>query len=213
MKNKNDIFDDIKIIYSKIKNDICVRLKEFEDTGISKDKNKIFAELSFCILTPQSNAKICWESIENLNKKKLLFDCSEEQIIEELRRVRFRKNKSKYILTARKNLDEIIKRVENVCDVFELREWLVSNIKGYGYKEASHFLRNIGLGKNIAILDRHILRNLKLFGVINDIPKTLSKKKYFEIEKKMSDFSRKINIPLSHLDMVFWYNAKNEIFK
>ena len=27
------------------------------------------------------------------------------------------------------------------------------------YKEASHFLRNIGFGENIAILDRHILKN------------------------------------------------------
>jgi len=38
-------------------------------------------------------------------------------------------------------------------------EWLVKNLTGLGYKEAGHFLRNIGSGK-IAILDRHILRNL-----------------------------------------------------
>ena len=63
-----------------------------------------------------------------------------------------------------------------------------------GYKEASHFLRNIGLGYDIAILDRHILKNLKLFNVIDEIPSSISKKKYFEIEEKMRNFSKKIKL-------------------
>ncbi len=98
-------------------------------------------------------------------------------------------------------------------NVFSKREWLVKDVKGIGYKEASHFLRNIGFGKQIAILDRHILKNLKLYGVIGDIPKMLSRKKYFEIEKKMMDFSKEIEIPMSHLDLLFWYKETGEIFK
>ncbi len=76
--------------------------------------------------------------------------------------------------------------------VQERREWIVENIKGIGYKEASHFLRNIGFYKNIAILDRHILKNLKLLGVIEEIPETLSKTKYLHIEKKMAEFAKKL---------------------
>ncbi len=95
----------------------------------------------------------------------------------------------------------------------EAREWLVNGVKGIGYKEASHFLRNIGFGEELAILDRHILRNLKELGVIHEIPLSLSKKKYFEIEKKMKEFSRSVNIPMSHLDLVFWYKETGEIFK
>jgi len=82
-----------------------------------------------------------------------------------------------------------------------------------GYKEASHFLRNIGLGKDMAILDRHILKNLKAFGVINDIPRALSRKKYLEIEEKMRKFSHEIGIPISHLDLLFWSRQTGEIFK
>src|SRR4030042_2590550 len=85
-------------------------------------------------------------------------------------------------------------------DIYECREWFVKNIKGLGYKEASHFLRNIGLGEKIAILDRHILKNLNLFGVIKEIPKSVSKAKYLKIEKNMIEFAKKIDIPLSHLD-------------
>ena len=93
------------------------------------------------------------------------------------------------------------------------REWLVMKIKGIGFKEASHFLRNIGMGKELAILDRHILKNLVLLGVIDDIPKTLSKKNYLAIERKMCGFAKEIKIPLEHLDLVLWYKEKNEIFK
>ena len=98
-------------------------------------------------------------------------------------------------------------------NIAETREWLVSNVKGFGYKEASHFLRNIGFGSDIAILDRHILKNLKKHGVINEIPKTITKKNYFEIENRMRDFSKRSGIPMAHLDLLFWSNETGEIFK
>ncbi|MDM7912425.1 MAG: DNA lyase, partial [Methanotrichaceae archaeon] len=82
-----------------------------------------------------------------------------------------------------------------------------------GYKEASHFLRNIGLGGDLAILDRHILKNLALLGVIDGIPASPSKKMYLEIESKMIEFSRKAKIPMSHLDLLLWYKEAGEIFK
>ncbi|MBU1630565.1 MAG: DNA lyase, partial [Candidatus Omnitrophica bacterium] len=88
-----------------------------------------------------------------------------------------------------------------------------NGVKGIGYKEASHFLRNIGLGENIAILDRHILRNLKELGVIKEILSSISKKKYLEIEGKMKEFSVSANIPMDHLDLVFWYKETGEVFK
>ncbi|MBC8489232.1 MAG: hypothetical protein H8D45_24690 [Bacteroidetes bacterium] len=98
-------------------------------------------------------------------------------------------------------------------DVFEKRKWLVKNVKGIGFKEASHYLRNIGFVENIAILDRHILKNLKIYNVINEIPKSLTFGKYIRIENKMKDFSREINISLEFLDFVFWYKETGEIFK
>ena len=80
-------------------------------------------------------------------------------------------------------------------------------------KEASHFIRNIGLGKELAILDRHILRNLLKFEVISNIPRTLGKKTYLHIESKMKEFSNKIDIPMSDLDLLFWSEETGEIFK
>jgi len=48
------------------------------------------------------------------------------------------------------------------------REFLVKEVKGVGYKESSHYLRNIGY-RNLAILDRHILNNLKNLNVIKEV--------------------------------------------
>ena len=93
------------------------------------------------------------------------------------------------------------------------REWLVENVRGMSYKEASHFLRNIGQGEKLTILDRHILKNLKALNVIDKVPKSLSKKKYLEIEEKMMDFADRIKIPLDHLDLLLWYKETGEIFK
>ena len=132
--------------------------------------------------------------------------------MKELKGVRFKNKKAQYIIEARRfyNIKEILK---NLKDVFEMREWLCKNIKGIGYKEASHFLRNIGFYEDVAILDRHILKNLKKLKVIEEIPKNLTKKNYLEIENKMKKFAKEIGIPLPHLDFVLWYKETGEIFK
>jgi len=151
--------------------------------------------------------------VQNLIEKNLLFKGNENQIAKELYGVRFNNNKAGYIVEARRNFADVSNFFRGSKDIYKKREWLVQNIKGFGYKEASHFLRNIGLGENLAILDRHILKNLKLLKVIDEIPNLLSKKKYLEIEEKMKKFSKDIGIPMSHLDLVLWYKEAGEVFK
>ena len=97
--------------------------------------------------------------------------------------------------------------------VEEARNWIVKNIKGMAFKEAGHFLRNVGFGEHISILDRHILRNLVRLGVIDDIPKTLTPKLYLEIENKMKNYCDFIGIPMDQLDLLLWYIEAGEIFK
>jgi len=82
-----------------------------------------------------------------------------------------------------------------------------------GHKEASHFLRNIGKGRDLAILDRHILKNMKLIGIIDKIPDSMPPKKYLELEGILRQFSDEVGIPMDHLDIVLWYKETNEIFK
>ncbi|MFH0711139.1 MAG: DNA lyase, partial [Candidatus Aenigmatarchaeota archaeon] len=103
--------------------------------------------------------------------------------------------------------------LEKTKDDFELRRWLIKNVDGFGMKEASHFMRNVGRGQNIAILDRHVLRNLQKYGVIEKIPDVLTEKRYVEIEDEMRDFAKTSRIPLADLDLLFWSKETGFIFK
>jgi len=217
MRKESIYIEEIKRLYSNIRDEINNRLKEFKKKW-EESEEVIFAELVFCILTPQSKAKLCWKTVETLRKKNLLLNGERNEIAKELNMVRFKNKKTSYIISARNqflnngkiSIKSIIKKFRNPMDA---REWLIKNVKGIGYKEASHFLRNIGFGENFAILDRHILKNLKSLGVINSIPKNLSRKKYIQVEEKMKKLSEKMNIPLSLLDLLLWYKETGEIFK
>ena len=128
------------------------------------------------------------------------------------RNTRFHNNKTTYILLAEETWNKIKPNLDRK-DIKELRNFIADHVKGYGLKEASHFLRNIGKSNNeIAILDRHILRNLVFLKVIKE-DKIKNKKHYFEIEQKFLDYAKKVNIPIDELDLLFWSKENGEIFK
>lgn len=216
---KNEYFYEIEKKYLIIKDDIEKRLKEFKNVWKQGDNRDIHVELSFCILTPQSKAVNAWKAITTLRDNGLLFSGSAEEIVEYLNIVRFKNNKAKYLVELRdkmKNSDgEII--TKDFFSAFEsvkiAREWIVKNIKGMAYKEASHFLRNVGFGKEISILDRHILKNLVRLEVIDEVPKSITPKLYLEIEEKMKDYCKFVGISMDSLDLLLWYLEAGEIFK
>ena len=196
--------------YKHKKDDIKRRLHEFKEAGKGSAKD-IFTELCFCILTPQSNARQCDKAIQELKKKRLLFKAPAGAIRPVLKgRSRFHNKKAGYLVNARRSFDRSVLSNGNILDV---RKKIVENIKGVGYKEASHFLRNIGLGKNIAILDRHILKNLKRYGVIDRVPSSISAKSYLDIEESARSFAKKMGLGLEELDLLFWSRETGEIFK
>lgn len=210
--------DELIGLYQTKKSEINSRLEEFEEI-LSQSDERIFAELAFCICTPQSRAIVCWKAVESLVKNNLLYIGSVEEIKPFLNAVRFGDTKAKHIVEVRKRFSnsklEIRNKILSFNNSFQLREWLVENIKGIGLKEAGHFIRNIGFDfeNQLAILDRHILKNLKELGVIKDIPKSLTRKNYLEIEKKIDDFAGKLGISLYELDLLLWSKETGMVFK
>ena len=195
--------------FEERKDKINSRLKDFSNIDKS-DQKQIFEELAFCLLTPQSKAKAADASIRNLKAKDILFSGNAEEIQQNLTGIRFHITKSGRIIEAREKFPKFNFDYSNI---FNSRSEIVKEFKGIGYKEASHFLRNIGFGEDIAILDRHILKNLLKVGVIDEIPKTITPKKYLEMEEKMRIFCQKIGINMAQLDLLFWSEETGEILK
>ncbi len=187
------------------------RIKEFKEFK-NKNNDAWFSELCFCILTANSSAKLGIRIQGKVGVEGFL-TLSVEQLSQKLKELghRFYNKRAEYIVKARKykNIKEII---EKFSDEKDAREWLVKNIKGLGYKEASHFLRNVGFD-NVAILDRHILKILHEYGLIDEIPKSLSRKKYLKIEKILEELARKTQLTLSKLDLFLWYMKTGEVLK
>lgn len=177
----------------------------------SKDITEIFKELCFCILAAGYSAEKSLRIQERINDGFLKLP--EKELVEELRRLghRYPETRAKYIVRARRKLDQVKNVLDTLVDCKQIREWLVENIDGLGYKEASHFLRNIGC-LEVAIIDFHILNLLERYE-ITEKPRTLTRKKYLEIEKTLEEISRIVGLKPGELDLYLWYMETGKIVK
>ncbi len=208
--------------FAQRENAIKERLNHFKSV-YAWPEEKLFSELVFCILTPQSRALNCDRAVQELNSQCLLFKGSSKNTAKVLKSkgVRFYNNKARYIISAREQFFNGSATLRGSLELWKLktqtpiefRNLVSKNIKGLGLKEASHFLRNIGHGEEVAILDRHILKNLVKYKVIPEIPKSLTAKKYHEIEQKMFKFAKKVGIHPAALDLLLWSEETGEVFK
>ena len=201
---------ELKKLYIQQKSAIQNRLKDFSQVP----KAEYFYELVYCLLTPQSSAVNADKVITILKDKKFkLRDIDPEPILRwKDCYIRFHKNKSRYLIIVKDQFPLIAEQLKGRSTSEELRLWLIKNVKGLGWKESSHFLRNIG-HRNLAILDRHILRNLIRLGVLRDLPISLTTKNYLQIEGKFRKFSNHVGIPMDELDLLFWSMETGEILK
>ena len=183
------------------------------------DDERIFEELCFCILTANTSAEMGMKAIDKI--RDLLMEGRVEEMSKNLEGIyRFNNLRPAYIMHTRNYLKndlnfKLKEKIESLrYSREELRDFFAFNegIKGLGYKEASHFLRNIGF-KGYAILDKHILNSLFEFGVIEELKRPSTREKYREIEQKMVLFSNEIRIPMDELDLLLWSRKNGKILK
>ncbi|HTY11839.1 MAG TPA: N-glycosylase/DNA lyase [Bacteroidota bacterium] len=197
--------------HKKIAPAIQRRLEDFR----AVPPEKYFYELVYCFMTPQSSAVNAAKAQKTLMDRDFQnADIDPEPLLHQKEYyIRFHRTKAKLLVTMKQQYGEILRAVTNGETAFEKRKWLAENVKGLGYKEATHFLRNVGLNDGLAILDRHILKNLKRFGAIRSLPRTLTKKKYLSVERSFQKFAREVGIPIDELDLLFWSSETGEILK
>lgn len=187
------------------------RMEEFRSIGV-KGNDDWFSEMCFCILTANSRAKLGMQIQKELGPEGFL-SLPQAELRQKLKKAghRFSNTRAQFIVEAR-SFSGIKDLIGKLGDAEQAREWLAKNMKGLGFKEASHFLRNVGFD-GLAILDRHVLKIICEYGMIGAIPRTLTRKRYLEIEKILRNLARKLNLPPSELDLYLWYMKTGEILK
>jgi len=199
-----------KLKSSEVSELVAEKMREFKEFG-RKGNEVWFSELCFCILTANSTAKLGLKIQGELGDGFLTLP--KKELTRRLKELghRFYNKRADFIVSARK-FERMKDIITKFSDVQRAREWLTENVDGIGWKEASHFLRNVGF-EDVAILDRHILALMREQGLIGQVPRTLTRRRYLEIEEKLKELAEKIGLSLAELDLYMWYLKTGQVLK
>ena len=200
------------------RDEIRQRLSEFESVWNEGTDAKLWEEMVYCFFTGGCSAKMGLRSVEAV--RPLLDSGSQPDIARALSGVhRYPNARARYVYMSRDFLRqhcnlELRKKLDSFDCRLERRDWLVreKGIKGLGYKEASHFLRNIGF-KGYAILDKHVLRCLAELKIIDDPKPPNTRSKYLRVEDKLRDLTDRTKIDFDEMDLVLWSMKTGQILK
>ena len=220
MKNEKTpvTIETIQEVHARRRSEIQGRLSEFEQIRKSGTDADLWEEMVFCFFTGGCSAKMGIRSINAV--RELLVAGEQPELAKALTGVhRYPNARSKYIVASREFLTEhcgmkLRSKLESFDCHYERRDWLVreKGIKGLGYKEASHYLRNIGFS-GYAILDKHVLRCLFELKIIDEPKPPNTRSRYLTVEEKLKQFAAGAGIDFDELDLVLWSIKTGEILK
>lgn len=220
MKNNTCVITVRKIreTHAKRRDEIRKRLSEFENIWQTGTDERLWEEMVYCFFTGGCSAKMGLRSIEAV--RSLLMTGTHEEITKALLgRHRYPNARGRYVAMSREFLEEhcgmrLREKLESFKDDQLRRDWFAreKGIKGLGYKEASHYLRNIGF-KGYAILDKHVLRCLAELKITDDPKPPNTRLRYLTIENQLKKFAEQINIDFDEMDLVLWSMKTGEILK
>jgi N-glycosylase/DNA lyase len=210
--------EKIRAAHHARRREIRARLAEFREVWRGATDARLWEEMVFCIFTAGASARMGLGSVEAI--RHLLARGTHEELAAALQRKhRYPNSRSGYIVVTREFLEgdcgmRLRERLESFADPVERRDWLARSrgVKGLGYKESSHFLRNVGL-RGYAILDKHILRCLAEVGVIDSPQPPSTRTRYLATEERLRHFARDVRIDFDELDLVLWSMKTGEILK
>lgn len=210
----------IRATHQARRKEIRARLREFREVWKAGSDDRLWEELVYCIFTAGASARMGLKAVETV--RPLLNEGGPEAMTRALVKAgahRYPNARPAYVVTTRDYLQQsfamrLRDRLKAFRDPQDRRDWLAKEprIKGLGYKEASHYLRNIGF-KGYGILDKHILRCLTELGVVDSNKPPSTRSQYLAIEDRMRQFARQVRIDFDELDLVLWSMKTGEILK
>ncbi|HXG85006.1 MAG TPA: N-glycosylase/DNA lyase, partial [Pyrinomonadaceae bacterium] len=210
--------EKIKAAHAERRGEIQKKISEFEAVWQTGTDERLWEEMVFCFFTGGCSARMGMRSVEAV--RPILLTGDHAKLADALRgRHRYPNARAGYIVASRAFLREhcglrLREKLRSFDNDLERRDWLVKEkrIKGLGYKEASHYLRNVGL-KGYAILDKHILRSLAELEIIENPTPPQARAEYLAIEEKLKKLAKTTGIDFDELDLVLWSMKTGEILK
>jgi len=212
--------DRLRAIHAIRRKEIRARLMEFDYVWNRGSDDRLWEEMVYCIFTAGASASSGMNALNAV--KPLLNDGSRAAITRALKKppaYRFHNVRAGHLVATRKFLRKSLSmqlrdKLKSFRDPAERRDWLARTpeIKGLGYKEASHFLRNIGF-KGYGILDKHIIRCLAELGVLDSAKPPTTRARYLAGERLMKDFAKDVDINFDELDLALWSMKTGKILK
>lgn len=212
--------ETLRSVHLARRKEIRARLSEFDRLWQSGSDSQLFEEMVYCIFTAGASAVMGSNAVNAV--RPLLGNGSRSALTRALKKrpaYRFHNVRAEHVVATRRYLSESVAmrlrdQLDSFSDPLERRDWLARNpkIKGLGYKEASHFLRNIGF-KGYGILDKHIVRCLAELGVIDSSKPPTSRARYLETEARMRQFSGVVEIDFDELDLALWSLKTGKVLK
>jgi len=217
-KQKPITIKGIKETHKKRGGEIRRRLLEFDDIWQNGSNQRLWEEMVYCFFTGGCSAKMGLRSVEAV--RPYLKSGSHEDVMNALLgRHRYPRARARYVVESRTFLENhcgmrLREKMEDFTCNLERRDWLVKEkgIKGLGYKEASHYLRNIGF-KGYAILDKHVLRCLTELKIIEESKPPNTRMRYLSVENQLKKFADQVEIDFDEMDLVLWSMKTGEILK
>ena len=195
--------DEFHRHFMRVRPMVRKRLKEFEKF-LGHDDEKLFEEMTYCVFAANSSASMADSALKIL--KPILWTASLEDYQKAVhKKVRFYNVRSKYLYHNREKIMELggLKIHLNEKTPHERRDFIRKHFKGFGLKESSHFLRNIGF-RGYCIVDKHVLNVMKDLDVLKTNVPPKNENEYFKIEDKIKKFAKENNYDVDELDLGMW---------
>ncbi|MEO7539356.1 MAG: N-glycosylase/DNA lyase [Pyrinomonadaceae bacterium] len=218
-KEKTHItIENIRKAHKARRAEIRERLSEFAAIKATGTDLDLWEEMVFCFFTGGCSARMGINALAAV--RPILLTGGQDELASALTGVhRYPNARARYIVASRNFLREhcgleLRKKLQDFDCSFERRDWLVreKGIKGLGYKEASHYLRNVGF-RGYAILDKHVLNCLAELKIIDDPKPPNTRSRYLMVEEKLKQLTEMTRIDFDELDLVLWSMKTGVILK
>lgn len=212
-------------LLSKAVATICPDIESYIRSPMISNERQMWWELSCCILSSQVPYSLAVAAANAIDQVGLLYQVREsresiasgiKEILSKPLFIEGKKRNYRFPIARSDQLAEtycaVLKEADSLSDLLnsfsnpvESRNWLVKNAAGMGPKQASMFLRNIGISYELAILDRHVLNYMSVLGIYSGSSNSISTlSQYCRHETILQEHAKGLDCSVGMLDWAIW---------